>query len=407
MTARARAALVLGLGAVAGCASILGIEELVRSEVVDGGDDAAADAAPDANPCEHVRPPPPPEVDDAPAEELPPFVLALDTLGYARSVRAAEIGFDLDEVCTCDDRPGTTRGGTPSCAAARTVCDAPGGIDNTLGSLFEQNGLREDLLASNERIANGRETLLFYVRRYNGRPNDKDVELGFLASEGLRSAGCEGSSLTAEGYHRPGWCGDDAWTRAPGSLGPNGVPVVIAAGYVTEGVLVVDLPGGLTIPFATDLRVEMGFPTITAKLVPLGEDLKPRPPGPPRSEREKRLFAAEEGTIAGRILASNVLAGVGSIQFELPDGGLIGLCQMPLYLRVSEQICNARDIARTPALDFEDARCDALSTGVGFTAKPVVLGDEFAATRPERACTSVDGAPKVPSEYATTYTCPD
>jgi hypothetical protein len=87
------AALSIALGglAVVACQVVAGIEHVDKQQrgvALDASDTETGPTVADASdPCAHVRPPPPPANDDAPAEEIPPFYLALKTIKLIPNVR--------------------------------------------------------------------------------------------------------------------------------------------------------------------------------------------------------------------------------------------------------------------------------------------------------------------------------
>lgn len=371
-----------------------------------GGNDAEAGPA---SPCTLYGPVGQPEKDDAPTVELPAFIVAVDDLIVSESTpEIGPLGFDIDGTCTCDYRPGNAKDGGSSCVPKgdQPICDGDGGIDNSFGQListFSTFGSFADMTKVKERINSGRQTLLVYIRRYNGLANDRDVEIGLLPSDGVRTPGCAGSVVNGDGDYSPGWCGDDPWTTVPDGQQTDGTPIVLANGYVNDYRFVVNLPGTARVPLGP-VPLEFGTPIITGKLTPLDENMNPRAPGQaPTTEKEKRLFKVDEGQLVGRMVVKSLLATLGAADV---GGDATRLCDSILYVQLRKEICDAVDIARAPNLDFQSTTCDAISASLGFTAKPAVRGAAYLEPLDDNDCLPVDDAPKVPTQYAPDYKCP-
>lgn len=375
--------------------------------------DAAADEAATATtePCQRTVPKVLPATDDAPSEEVPPFVIAVATLDFTKKGDAK--GFDLDGVCTCDTRPGNAKGGVASCQG-QEACDADGGVDNAFGDLITSIETEivggDQLLGSlgklSSDISTGRRTVLLYVMHYNGRANDREIEIGLLPSDGIRSPTCPGSEEGSDGNFSPGYCGDDAWTATPDGF-INGTPALRAIGYVNDYQLVARADGKASVPFGA-APLELGAPLITGKIVPLGEDLQPRALGQaPSTEKEKRLFRVDDGQLVGRLTSSSLLATLGNAALgPLATKPNERVCMNPIYIFVRTQVCGAVDVASSASFDFyENFACDAISAVLTFTAKPAVLGEVFQAPPTLNDCYPVDGGPMTPTTYAQNYRC--
>ena len=315
--ARTGAALVLagaalGSWVAAACSEpYTGADEVTVDAAASGADADEAATIPD--PCAHAAPPPPPERDDAPGTVLPAFFLALDETIFQP---ATDPGFDLDGVCTCDARPGTAHDGGESCLGSKAQaerCDGPGGIDNALVGIFRAFASFYPIQdVPRQQVIQGRSNVLLQIADYNGTANDKDVAVGIVQSDGLRAQGCPTSTFDpARGVWTPGWCGNDAWSITPGSVIPGSLaPVIIVRGYVREFQLVVRGSGTARVPFSDEATIAVTDPIFTGKLVPLGEDMKPRDPARQTTGREPRLWQLERGQLAGRRTAASISAGV-------------------------------------------------------------------------------------------------
>lgn len=411
---RRMAVVVTAVGAfAAACQLVAGIERVDKTVAAADVSTDASDEAPvttGRDPCEHASPPGPPSLDDDPTHELPPIVLAMKRFSLKDDTNL-QPGFDLDKVCTCDTRPGTADGGLSSCVRkGEVVCDADGGVDNSFATTarsFDVGAFDIDKFAGvNDSIELGRGGGLFIIRKYNGRANDLEVEVGLVGSFGLRTANCPGSVLddAGTGNYTPGWCGDDVWTYdANGMIG--GFPVAFGAGYVHDYHLVVPLDRSATVPFG-DIGLSMNAPIFVAKLVPLDVDMTARDPSMPPTPSQERFYAIEEGLIAGRVTASDLLAAAGAANTPSAFGqGFV--CQTPgVYELVRAQICSALDIAQSPKLDFQPGyACDAISMTIRFAAQPARLGDAYNPAGIPNPCAAVDGGPIDSGNSLTKYGC--
>lgn len=370
------------LGVVAVVVSCVDLDSLSAGgeRPIDAGEDGGDAALPD--PCAHARPPgpPAPEPTDDGGADLPEFELALAELKLDPTTTP---GFDLDGVCTCDGREGTALAGRSSCARpanAVTDCDLDGGVDNAVAALERDNLPPNTSLAnqSNRTIATGARTLLLSVSGYNGRANDDAVVVGALLGVDVQ-AGCPDAG-DAGGW-APGRCADDTWLVAPESVVFTGaqrrLPVAIATGYVRDRQLVVTFKGSVVrVPFNDAHDIPFSNPVFSLGLVPLGVDLSPRDPGGAPGPAEKRLWAVEDGVVAGAIAGGDVLVLLGSIQTA---GGRF--CTLPAYDTVRDQACRTFDLGTGQGTATEPPRCDALSGAARLRLVPARAGDA-GTTRP-------------------------
>ncbi len=332
-----------------------------------------------ADPCSRAQPPSKPDGGDDPTE-LPAFVLALDVVSLDPNKVSA---LDLDGVCTCDT----------SCGAPIVVCDDDGGADNAVAHVAETASpfLAIDGIP-NRLIAMGHRTVLLQIAKYNGLANDGKVVVGTLLGEGIHTQGCPTSVLDpqAQVWSRGG-CGDDPWTLSPSSVlvtGTATVPLVIDSdAYVRDYQLVARFNGAAPLPFNDESTIRFGSPVLTGRLVPLDETLAPRDPARAPTEKEKRLFRIEGGVLAGRVLASDLLATLGTYT----KVGGSPLCASSAFEAVRSNVCDAVDITRTPRPD-PSVRCDALSAALGFVAIPAVAADVADASVTSTSCSTVDAA---------------
>ena len=296
----AAAAMVLGCTVIA-CQLVAGIERVDKTDpaVVDAGPDALAADSAVADPCAHVRPAPKPLVDDAPNDKLPDIYLALHHVDLAPSAtNTAAPGFDLDQSCTCDTRPGTAFEGGASCTTgAKPFCDFDGGVDNQIFNFARDYAAFIDVDQAaniNGSIASGHQTVILVIKEYNGRANDSAVSFGTFSSEGMREGPtCPGSTTDTDGFSSPGWCGEDKWTASSSSVdGTSGlfVPKSIGTGYVTNYQFVVELNNPATVPFAR-LPPHAGLADLD------------RPPGPARCHADAHRHLGRPGARPHQVLA--------------------------------------------------------------------------------------------------------
>ena len=370
------------------------------------GDGAAGDAAP-PDPCKHVFAPTPPDLDDAPGDELPPFYIAVRTTRISNDTKTIR-GFDLDGVCTCNADKTTAHAGVASCLSAKPSCDLDGGVDNAVSVLAAQVSPFFSLDTVPQRLIDtGRRTLLLEIGKYNGRRNDKEVAFGVALSDGIRVQGCPTSTENAaKGIWTPGWCGDDVWSFLPEAVVPaTNQPLIQGLGFVKDGVLTLQLEGSLLLPFDESSVLPLGGTVMTGTLTPLGDDLNPRDPNmPPATERQKRLFRLDDALIGGRVKATQLLAGVGTVDTAVGDAGPAYLCEQSSYELLRKGICGAVDLASTQALDFDpQAKCDSLSVGITFTAFPVLPGALHMTNLVANPCAA--GPSGEPPDGGTPYSC--
>jgi hypothetical protein len=336
---------------------------------------AAAEAG---DPCSHAQPPAPPDLGGRDPSELPTFVLALDEVTLDPTKVKA---FDLDGVCTCDARPGTARDGGPSCVSSSVTCDGDGGADDALGVVAAA--------ASPLVAVDG--IFLLQIAKYTGSADDDEVVVGSLLAEGIRSQGCPASTFdsTAMVWSRGG-CGDDPWTVSPSAVvatGSAALPLVVGTGYVRDYQLVVRFKDAARVPFDDESTTRIGAPLLTGHVVPLDETLAPRDPARSPTKKEQRLFRIEGGVLAGRVLATDLLATLGTYR----KSGAAPLCASSGFETVRSIICGATDITGAPSAD-PTVKCDALSTAIGFVAIPAVEANVADAAVTSTACDSVDAS---------------
>ena len=360
-----RAASRLGLGGAIAASTLLACQLLVgvkddpgapllpeRPPAVDGGPTPG-------DPCVHARPPPKPTVNDG-NEELE-LVFAARKVAIGKRVGGNDggqaIGFDLDEVCSCENAP-------RDAAAPRTLCKLPPGVDlcapgkptddpfgrdlgvvqatGQLSTAFDQSASIDGQLERGER------GLLVLVSNYNGKANDSLVRVSFALAAGPTKQGACGDASAplpdaGDGVQRyqPCWDGNDEWPVLEGNART-------LDGWVNNYELVVEDPKGSTKVYLGigSIQVELAGPVFQATLVP------------PASDKPWVL----DGVLAGRIDANATLATVGALVDPLEKPGLI--CEHTIAYGIARSnLCAARDI---PFRGEDPTRtCDGISAVVG------------------------------------------
>lgn len=378
---RGLAVLAVVLGAtVLACQLVAGIERVdkVDPPPPEAGPEVSAPDSSIPDPCAHVRPPPAPARDDAPGESLDPIYLALRQVSLSPTTPAGTVGFDLDESCTCESRPGTAFDGGSSCVSARAAqCDSDGGVDNATGLALAAYATFIDIDKAstiNDRIAEGRQTSFVVLTRYNGRANDSEVGFGIFTSEGMRDGiTCPGSVTDVNGFTTPGWCGEDKWTASASTVtGGDGnfVPRSAGTGYVTNYEFVVALNSPASIPFG-GYKLTLGSPVSAGHLVPLDASFMPVDTSKGPALDLVKYWRVEQAVLGGRVPASELLAAAGTL-FQPGDAGggpKSPLCETAVFEALKTQICDQIDISSSKAFDFiPNAKCDSLSVAIGLTA---------------------------------------
>jgi hypothetical protein len=392
----------LGIGIAAAfaaaCQLIAGIEIRQAFEPQEAEAAPPPEAAPPdvSDPCPHASWPPPPITDDDPSGAIgvhDPYdpqngtlivVLAVQSLAFETVDDAGHPrGFDLDSVCTCDNVPNTRDDGGAPCKTPGLrgpVCDDEGGVDNAAARLLAGYGQSLAGPSISKPLRCGSAGIILQIIGYNGRANDGELRVGGLASAGMHTRydaavdpaevdeccgqGIDGGDCfgNGEGGVPARWDGNDSW-----DIVPNPARLAqSAAGYVNNWTLVVrDVPS-IFIPLgAGSLQVKQ--PIIVARLIPLGPDGSELPPDVDAAATSVRI---DDGTLAARASLQTLAEGLGNFRF----GGSY-LCQPGIFTTLEHTLCESTDLMFDPTADFSPgAVCDALSVGLGFSAKPALLG---------------------------------
>jgi hypothetical protein len=335
---------------------------------------------------------------DPSTADVAPIIVALRAFDFGEpyvdngtSVPFRDLGYDLDRVCTFteNDVLRNTSCLVPNFAKAVTGCkycgildDFQNGRDNGLGRLIAEVADKIIGFGSasyNTQIDEGRVSLLWRVRNYNGQPNDDQVELTLLTPAAM-------ANQPNNERVKPEWDGLDRWPIAGDSLNLNtsGQPDINNPkfqdpnAYVSNGVIVASLP-------QADLRLRIG---ISASLVVelllefkqsfFTADLKQVPKVVPSADggtKTELLWTMQNGRIAGRWSVNNLLRQLD--QFPDPTALSKQLCMTSAaYPRFRDIVCSFVDICVSD-LCAPTQPCDAISVGIGFEAEQALLGDIY------------------------------
>jgi hypothetical protein len=293
-----------------------------------GGEADANDAG-----CGYLVPEPPAPSEDGP--DGPEYVWGINVLEPSNDESTLPIKrYNLDGLCTCPE--------TPACIAPvgqRIPCDLAGGIDNSGGAFVDILLRRTGIDRSNTaKLAEGSSTLAVYLRKYNGAPNDPDVEAMIVPVAGTPK--------------RPMWDGTDI--RSPNTYWlatqtPLISSIVTSEAYVRDGVLVMSFSGPVPIG-------DLVLKTISARIVAtIAKDTMPA------------------GNLIFRTQASEFIRSLSRLS-NGPDGG-IGICDGAALDAVRSTICNGRDLPSDPKDDGRDKPCTSLSFTARFSAQRVRFGE--------------------------------
>lgn len=343
------ALLLVGLaGALAACQVLVGV-----SDEEGAARPAGSQVVPVADLCPHTAPPPPPSgAQDGPDQA--PVWFALTTLEGLPRPDGRPVGFDLDQRCTGFPAPTAFDGGA---LCASSFIDDTGGVDNAAARLFGAlpGGYGKALFDGFRVQARAARTLLVYLARYNGQPNDPSVVARLVASEGLQSTSCDGGAPSGDGGALLEGC--DTWGFPQGTLTPfdgGATPAVLHEGYVSEGRLVLGTKAAL------ELEVEVGRGTFPLPLSGAVLEARISEKVGPQGATVRTLA----GTIAGRVSVSALLSAFA----RQPS-----LCTAPELEAYKRAVCAYRDMPGSLSDDPLRA-CTHVSVGLAFTSVQARLG---------------------------------
>jgi hypothetical protein len=384
-----RRAIFAGGGAIAtlalACQWIAQLDEPVAGTP----DAAAAPAAVD--PCVHAEPPPPPGPVDAPSTEGDGYWMVMRSVVFPIEA-GAPIGFDLDRGCTC---AADLHDGGPPCAnlAGSRSCDLAGGVDDAFATSSDPAGALSDLgTTANQAFARGGGGVLVFLTRYNAGPDDEEVGVALVPTDGLFSnLGCDGQARPGTGGSpetgpyttttAPTGDGCDHWRATDGALSNGSAlgPIIGAAsGYVT-GYQLVTTGRALSLP-AYGRAADVGVGDLTARIAFV--EVAGRP--------TVRLVDGVAGSRVPLADFTALLAQAGA------GAGASGpaRCQTQSWPAVLRGLCTSLDSMSAPADDFQGKLCDSFSLRWGFGADPVYIDDAgrpAPALPPPAPCARIDG----------------
>lgn len=350
-----------GLAVLDACTIVNGLT-VPEDAALAGETSPPGDAGVDADPCDPARPPPRPQTPDTAANGT--IVAVVSRFILTVPPPAIAPGFDLDNTCSC--LFGARETCRPASASPTEHCDTAGGRDNAATALFRSfqtlpGATQVDLEKRvNASILMGKNTLLVRVTGFNGTADDPEVTVSLFASLGLYSAASPDDPVPPAFVESERWSLD---SRQFTDLS-NDIPKTFARGWVAGGKLVALVD--TTIDLSDNLMVTLKGGMLQADI-----------------DRTGAKPAITGGTIAGRWPATDMLRVVGRLRTQ--DGGP-RLCEnSPARAFIKAQICDQVDITASAAADNTNVVCDALSTGVGFEAKPASLGDRRSGV-PDEPC---------------------
>ena len=353
---RPRTVLTLSVGCLAAaCQLVAGIDD--RSVYVEPPPEAVVDASvtPDAapDPClaSWLRPAPS-SATSSPTDAIE-GVLALSKLRLdtAADSGVAE-GMNLDRTCTCPGHDSCQRPAGPNAQALPPACDGPRGVDNAARGLFAvlAQGKVSSEAAINDSIAKGSAGLVIRIRRYNGLPDDAQVDVAVYASQGFSGAGDAG----------PAFDGGDPWSIDQASVlnyWAETPRYVTTNAYVSGGTLVATLQLPVIVGWSSGqpIIVELEGGQIQAKITMAGAKI-----------------SGLRGKLGGRWRVDKLLTALQLVPDPLDSSKR--LCgDNPTFVALKSTFCSAADIASNPSDDGVGV-CDAVSLGLGFEASAAVIG---------------------------------
>ncbi len=350
---------------VVACNIIAGIEEPeLRPPTPPLPDTASTTTEVDVPPsdagCPLARWPAPPTKDDPSDGGNVTFVVALRKLSF-RIDPIAPPGYDLDGVCTCPQEESCVR---PE--AGKQQCDEKEGRDLAMNKelftfLESSKGFGQESL--DKGLETGSFGGLIRVSRWNGTPNDVQVDVELFLSSGVPR---NDAGLPPEGGLQ--WDGGDKWDLEPVGLVSDAGPITSkyldASAYVRDGVLVASkLEGARFLLGEGQNQADLQFAQtiLTAKLGRLGNS-----------------HILESGVMAARWPTVNLLNGVKTLMDPVAN---VPMCKSTIfYPTLKKQVCASADIASSIARDRTNFPCDSVSMGFTFSADPA----KFGMLRPKR-----------------------
>jgi hypothetical protein len=321
-----------------------------------------------------------PTVDDRPqnagGESVAPIYFAvrdmalgsLDRDGQPTDNAWQSLGFDLDGLCTLSSSAGCEGSEQVPCTSQGSGIPFDGLAcrDNTFGRMEDTavalEGIGKSLGLSNDgfncSLCAGIYNFVIKLSEWNGQPDDSNVRIDFYPSPGLETPSgwiCDINAPLGDWKTHTCWTTNDKWTiqsdSFDGTIGAdNQLPPAHLndpSGYVRNGYFVGQLPADALLWFPGEAAVR-AYPLKIQHGLVVGKLTK----------NEDGSWHVADGTIAGRAKGSDLIEG-----FEL-----LGFCAGHQYYNTAVfQVNSTLDILATGA-NSPEATCDAMSTGIGFTA---------------------------------------
>ena len=329
------------------------------------------------------------------AADLDPVYLAIasvrlggtDPDGAANKDAWKSLGFDLDS--TCSASPTCAGAVSTSCKPLQPAADGNACRDNTFGKLAvlvetdetvaRKYGLNES--AFNCALCKGQYGFLIKVSGYNGTSTDDRVRVDLYPSPGLES-GVNPEDCTTSNWSRT-VCFQSSfpWKVQRSSMpAPAAGPDLPAAthfdenAYVRDGYVIVHLPPSTPFWFpASPGAAATSFPLVIEQGVVTGKLV----------QAADTTWSLEDGVLSGRSTSAALLDGFARI----------GLCQDdPFYDFIQTFLDSSLDILASGGSN-PDTACNALSVGVGFTARQATAGALDEVVLPEPCTVSPDAGP--------------
>lgn len=335
-----------GLGVVVACTLAYPLDEY-RTQAVASGGPAQVDAGPDA--CGLGLPGRPTDTDAADGPDLYFAISAIEV-----GSKLPKLTFErrnLDGLCTCAPDNMLNRSACKPPGTEREFCDIDIGVDNAGGDLLDEVlQLAGGTRSFTDSLLAGSSGLAIRVRKYNGKPNDPDVEVMVVP-------------VVEQTSPLPKWDGTDV--RNPNTLWlTSATPTLVSTTYdakafVRDGVLVASFSG--EIPFGDFVLKTVDF-RLAGKL-------------------EGGLL--RQGNLMFRSPAGEFVRSLAELPGKNPDAGT---CSGPIFDAIKSRICTRRDLPIDPKQDGTDAPCAAVSFTFRFDTQKISLGEPRLGVDPRRQC---------------------
>lgn len=271
------------------------------------------------------------------------YVFAMKEIRFKFDPALGNVGFDLDNACTCYPDKDTCRVASPE-----PHCDGEHGRDNALATLSQSVALPPELDVEawiNGQLTKGKTGLLLKLAGYNGQPNDRLVQVSFYPSTGIEQT-------VDGGADPPTWTKADRWKVDPTRLWDTTNKIssfVSPKAYVVDGKLVANFAA--TFPLG-GLEVTIDSGAFVAEL---------HTDDPP---------SLEHGVIVGRWDLNLAVKALGQMRV-----GDKHACELDFFAGLASKVCAVADLRLLPTEDGkDDLPCNALSVGIGFAATEGSLG---------------------------------